>query len=96
MMRDEYGMSVDEARQVGYLEGHAIGLQEGIEAGLQEGTLVALRTMLLRVLQHQFGEIASPLRSQIADEDHAEILSNWVNLSLSSRSIDEFQNRAHS
>ncbi len=95
-MRDEYGMTVEEARQVGYREGHAVGLQEGIEAGLQEGTLVALRTMLMRVLHHQFGELAPGMRSQIADEDHAEILSNWVSLSLSSRSMDEFQNRAHS
>lgn len=95
-MRDEDGMTVNEARHVGYLEGHAMGLQEGIEAGLQEGTLVALRTLLLRVLHHQFGEIAPGMRSQIAEEDHAEVLSNWVNLSLSSGSIDEFQSRTHS
>ncbi len=84
-------ISLDEARQDGYFEGHADGLQEGIEAGLQEGTLLALRAALLRMLAARFGAASSAVRLRVASETESGQLYAWMDQVLAAGSMEGLQ-----
>ncbi len=92
-MHDELWETVNEARREGYLEGHAVGLQEGIETGLHEGSLVAMRALLLRIVQHQYGDVPADIRTAISEQGHLETLSQWVTAVWQSNSMHEFKDR---
>ncbi|PSR33436.1 MAG: hypothetical protein C7B46_09740 [Sulfobacillus benefaciens] len=94
-MQDELWDAIDDARQAGYIEGHVMGLQEGMEAGLREGSLLAMRALLVRLVQHQYGQVPNDLRRAIAEQDHPEILSNWVSALWDTDSLLELMAVVH-
>ncbi|POB09134.1 hypothetical protein [Sulfobacillus sp. hq2] len=88
-------LSLDEARQAGYAQGHAEGWQEGIEVGLHEGTLVALRAAVLRIVTARCGVPNDQVRLRIASETQCAQLYKWMDelvMPVRSQSTDDLWN----
>lgn len=64
------------------------GVEQGMEQGMAQGRLEGERRLVLRVIQHRFGELpaAYRLRLQSASQDELEDLADRV---LDASSLDE-------
>ena len=64
------------------------GKQQGLEQGLEQGQAKGERTLLIRLLQHRFGELDEATHQRLEAATMAD-LERWTDNVLEARSLDE-------
>jgi len=67
------------------------GERIGIEKGLQQGLLEASRTMILEVLEEQFGQVPAALVAAIKQTEDRDLLHRLLRRAIRCTSVEEFQ-----
>ncbi len=73
-------------------EEYISGLEEGREKGLAQGRIEVCKETLLLFLQN-FGTVPEGLCSKIQNQQDLEVLKQWTQLALQSKSLEEFSDK---
>lgn len=65
-----------------------VGVEQGIERGIERGRLEGERALVLRLIQHRFGELPAALRLRLEGASQAE-LEHLADRVLDATSLDD-------
>jgi len=82
----------EEEKHIPYVTtGERIGIEKGLRQGLQQGLLEASRTMILEVLEEQFGQVPAALVAAIKQTEDRDLLHRLLRRAIRCTSVEEFQ-----
>ena len=78
----------ERQRLVGVQQGMQQGVEQGIERGIERGRLEGERALVLRLIQHRFGELPAALSLRLEGASQAE-LEHLAERVLDATSLDD-------